>query len=303
MSKIVTKEEFIERSIKIHGEKYDYSMIDFVNMNTKVEIYCKEHDIIFEQAPCNHVFGKTGCVSCQQNKRRMTQEEFILKAKEIHGERYDYSLVKYINSQTKVTLICSLHGEFEQKPNKHILGNNCKKCIELEKRLTTEQFIQKAINIHGDRYDYSLVDYKTNSDKVPIICKEHGVFHQSPAHHIHATQKQGCPTCRDSKGEMYISKLLDDNNVKYTRQYKFDGCVHKRKLPFDFYLHDYNICIEYDGAQHSKSVKNWGGDEALKTSIIRDNIKNNFCLNNNINLIRIPYTDNILNYLGFLVNT
>jgi hypothetical protein len=141
---------------------------------------------------------------------------------------------------------------------------------------------------HLDMYDYSLVDYKRNKNKVSIICRKHGEFSQRPNDHLKGS---GCPICKSSKGEIKILNFLDDNKIKYITQYKFNDCRNKLPLPFDFYLPELNTCIEYDGILHFKSIDIFGGEEALRNVIINDSIKTQYCLDNNINLIRIAYTE------------
>ena len=125
--------------------------------------------------------------------------------------------------------------------------------------------------------------------KVIITCKEHGDFEQSPAHHLRG---QSCPICNLSKGENKIKQLLDKMNIVYNRQHTFDKCVYKRKLQFDFYLPDYNICIEYDGIQHFKPIEFFGGIKSFEECKEKDKIKFDHCIKNNISLLKIPYYDN-----------
>lgn len=129
--------------------------------------------------------------------KRLTTEEFIRKARTIHNDKYDYSLVEYQGSRIKVTILCPIHGEFTQKPNNHLNGQGCPKCANLKprnhpKKHTKESFIQKANEIHHCKYDYSKVEYVNNSTNVNIICPIHGDFKQSPHNHL---KGQGCPKC------------------------------------------------------------------------------------------------------------
>lgn len=132
-------------------------------------------------------------------RSKITTEQIKEDFKEIHEETYDYSLVEYRAMHTKVKIICSLHGEFEQTPNAHFrLQQGCKKCAIISnsstQRDTTDSFISKAKQIHGDKYDYSLVEYGQNAhEKVNIICREHGVFYMSPNSHL--SKKSGCQEC------------------------------------------------------------------------------------------------------------
>ena len=124
--------------------------------------------------------------------KKLTNETFIAKAKTIHGDRYDYSLVEYTASKNKVSIICPIHGIFEQLPFSHLSGAICKECSVDKARHTNETFIAKSISIHGDKYDYSLVDYKTNIIKVTLVCQTHGQFLIRPVDHFKNT---GCPVC------------------------------------------------------------------------------------------------------------
>ena len=160
-----------------------------------------------------------------------------------------------------------------------------------------EIFIEHAKKVHGDKYDYSLVDYINSRTKVNIICPTHEVFPQKPCDHIHS--KQGCPICFDSKGEIEIAKYLKENDIKFERQKKFSDCKYKRVLAFNFYLPDYNLCIEFDGEQHFRAIPYWGlkAEEAFKIIQLRDKIKTDYCKTNKIKLLRIKYTENIINKL------
>ena len=197
---MITKAKFIEKARKIHGDKYDYSKVSYSKVTDKVCIICPEHGEFWQEAR-QHYRGQ-GCPKCGINeraeKRTDTAEEFIKKAKEVHGNKYDYSKVNYVNSQTKVCIICPEHGEFYIKPNAHLQKRGCPKCGNSkkgqDKKLTKEEFIEKAKKIHGDKYDYSKVDYINNRTKVCIICPEHGEFYTRPEVHL-AKNKHGCPMC------------------------------------------------------------------------------------------------------------
>jgi very-short-patch-repair endonuclease len=280
----------------IHNNKYDYSLVEYKNMKTKVKIICPIHGV-FEQNLNNHIYKKYGCPDCGGTKKINT-EEFIKKSKKIHNNKYDYSLVEYKNMKTKVKIICPIHGEFEQEPRHHLNNSGCQICNGGVK-YNNKIFIINAIKTHGNKYDYSLVDYKNNNTNIKIICPIHGVFEQNPNNHI--SKKYGCPICSESKGEKQIRLYLQENNVKYERQKKFKDCKYKYPLPFDFYLIEYDLCIEYDGEQHYKSFDFFGGDKRLKIQQKKDKIKNDFCEKNNINLLRIKYDENIYEKLNFLI--
>ena len=208
--------EFIEKAKAIHGDKYDYSKVEYVNANTKVCIICPKHGE-FWMLPSNHTHKTRpqGCPKCKAehpSPKRLTTEEFIRKAKEIHGDKYDYSKVEYVDNRTKVCIICPEHGEFWQRPNNHLMGNGCQKCIG--KGLTQEEFINEAREIHGDKYDYSKVEYKTKKDKVCIICPKHGEFWQIAQSHLSG---HGCPKCAIEKaGE--TQRLSKEEFIKKARE-------------------------------------------------------------------------------------
>ena len=274
----LTTEEFIEKSIKKHGNKYDYSLVKYDGSSTKIKIICPIHGV-FEQKSKYHLSG-SGCIKCGIDLKRSSS--FIEKAKQIHGDKYDYSLVDYKNNITKVKIICSIHGIFEQTPKSHSIGRGCPSCSG-NKKLTTKEFIEKAKNLHKDKYDYYLVEYKNTTTKVKIICHKHG-------------------KCRLSKGELLIEKYLKDSGIQFEQQKKFSECRNKLPLPFDFYLPNKNMCIEYDGKQHFESVKYWGGEEGLKSRQENDRIKTDYCGDNGIELLRIKYNDNTLEILEFKFN-
>ena len=143
--KKLTTEIFIKNAKNVHGDKYDYSKVEYVNAHTKVCIICLEHGE-FWQTPSNHLSGK-GCILCA-NVKKITTEEFIKRAKEVHGNKYDYSKVEYINNKIKVCIICPIHGEFWQMPINHLLGRGCKVCVGNSYNYLTNEWVQKAKEIH-----------------------------------------------------------------------------------------------------------------------------------------------------------
>jgi len=299
MSKKLTTIEFIKRSNIIHNNFYNYNKTNYINNMTKVIIICPVHGE-FQQIPSSHLKGKK-CIYCVGNKKSTT-EDFIKNANIVHNNKYDYSLVKYINNSTLVDIICPIHGIFHQIPTAHInKKQQCPYCKK-NKKLTTIKFITRANNIHNNKYDYSLVEYINAKTNIKIICPVHGEFLQNPDNHIR--KKYGCPICNSSKGEIKIKKILESKNIKYEIQKTFKNCKYKQSLKFDFYLIDYNTCIEYDGEQHFIKYRFEKNEEKLKIRQLRDSIKNEFCLNNNISLIRINFDDDIeykLNKLYFLI--
>lgn len=216
-------EEFIKQARELFRNKFDYSQVEYQGSWIPVRIICPEHGS-FEQAPVNHLNSTHGCYDCSiVNKRPTTKarkgvppeillerlNKFIRQAIEVHGDKYDYSLVAFKAVNSKVKILCPKHGVFEQTPSSHIRGSNCDDCskltISLKQRSSTEEFIKKAREMHGDRYDYSKVDYQTARKKVIIICPKHGEFRQVPDAHL----TKGCRPCSDEAqpGKYSFKKL------------------------------------------------------------------------------------------------
>ena len=282
--------DFIKKAIKKHGNKYDYSKVDLKHRdeNGKICIICPEHGE-FWQTPDNHLSGK-GCATCGGTKKSDT-EKFVIKARKVHGDKYDYSKAEYVDSTTKVCIICPEHGEFWQKPNNHLSGQGCPECCinnrANRKRLTLESFIERSQEIHGNKYDYSKVKYINNSTKVCIICPIHGEFLQTPGKHLIG---QGCPICSESRLEEETRVLLESNNLKFEYQ-KRTSWLGKKSL--DFYLPDYNIAIECQGKQHFIASDFFGGEKRLLETKLRDREKADLCKSNGIKLIYYNYNENI----------
>lgn len=290
----LTRDEFINRCIRIHGDKYDYSMVEYKCSKTKVKIICKSHGI-FEQVPNNHLMGK-GCNICKPNfGEKLRLEDFIEMSNKIHNFEYDYSLVNYINNKTKVKIICKKHGTFEQEPRSHLSGLKCATC-QGNKKITKVDFIERCSVIFDNKYDYSESEIDGTKSKTIIKCPKHGHFRQVVESHIRG---HGCPKCKDSKGEKIISWFLDKNKIKYETQKMFDGCFDVRKLRFDFYIPNMNTCIEFDGRHHFEEIEY--GIHKLEDTIKKDKIKNKFCEENKIRLIRISYDQNAIQQLENLL--
>ena len=291
--KKMTTEDFIKLSKEKHGDKYDYSKVDYKNARTKVEIICPEHGSFF-QYPFIHYSRGSGCPKCgikiNAEKRKLPTEELIKQFREVHGDKYDYSKIKYINIDTPIEIICPIHGSFWQSPYEHKNGANCPKCFGREK--TTEDFIEKAREVHGDKYDYSESKYVNAWTKIKIICPEHGAFEQTYINHVNL--KQNCPVCskKTYKGEEKIALFLKDRNIEFETQKKFNDLKDKLKLSYDFYVPSKNLLIEYDGIQHFEPT-GFGGDadENFEKTKKHDLLKEEYAKKNNYKLLRISYKD------------
>ena len=310
--KDVKTKNFIWKSLHVHGNKYIYHKSVYVKSKEKLLIECRvEGHEPFPQSPNDHLNGH-GCKLCGiktlSEKQKMTLKEFIEEANKVHGKgRYDYSKVNYINMNTEVIIICPNHDkpyEFPQKPRDHLQKRGCPICgrkVAIEKhRLTLQEFIERAYKKYGiGRYDYSKVKYTTMNTIVCIICPNHDEpyeFWKTPHNHLNGV---GCPLCNESIGNNKIRMFLINNNIKFENEKTFDDCEYIKQLRFDFYIQRYNLCIEFDGEQHFEKV-NWDGkmtdeemEENLKLNQFRDQIKNDYCKNNGINLLRIRYDEDV----------
>lgn len=219
--------------------------------------------------------------------KKLTREQFIKDATLTHKNKYDYSLVEYKNVNKKIRIICPRHGVFEQTAKSHREGLGCDNCSGTFK-LTIEEFISKSKIVHDNKYDYSLVDYTGGKKIVKIICPKHGEFEQTPNSHLSGHE---CLSCRSktTKGEIKIKEFLLKNNIDFIFQQTFKECRYTHLLSFDFYLPNKNICIEYNGLQHYKSIKHFGGDKDFEIRKIRDKIKQKYCEEKNIDLLIIKY--------------
>lgn len=218
MGKKVTTEDFVSKAKEIHGDKYDYSKVQYINSSTKVEIICPKHGS-FWQTPNSHLSGQ-GCPECNGGIR-LTKEKFIEKANKLHNFKYDYSKVMYVNSTTKVCIICPEHGEFWQLPSNHIHSSHPRGCPKCKGgvKIDTEEFIKRAKEIHGNAYSYELVNYVNTITPVTIICNTCGKeFQQTPQVHMRGS---GCMHCFR-------------NNLKTKEQFIEDARkIHRDKYNYD----------------------------------------------------------------------
>lgn len=316
----MTKEIFLEKAKAKHGDLYDYSLVEDVKLRTtdKVKIICKEHGV-FEQGVHHHVNRGQNCPKCKGKLYKvgsLTNDTFIERATKKHGNLYDYSLVdvngKSIND--KVEIICPIHGSFMKRIRDHYsnassVSSGCPKCGHIKSgiskantnRTSHEDIIKKCEKIHGKgKFDYSDIGFvENNKQYVNIRCIEHDIIF-SQRLEMHTKGLYGCIECqieqqknRYSKGELLIRDILTNSNIELITQKTFNGCKNILPLKFDFYLPKYNMCIEYDGKQHYEAVDYFGGEKALLETQKRDKIKNEYCIDNNIRLLRIRYDEDI----------
>lgn len=293
---------FIRKAQTTHGDVYDYSQVEWTDKTTnksKVTIVCKTHGA-FAQVIDSHLNKSSGCAACV-GKRPITKSHFLNQAQCIHGELYDYNSVDFcsITNQSKINIVCKIHGMFTQTVTNHIHNRaGCMGCSG-KTQYTFESFSARASHIHNQKYDYSKIIWLPTFNaktKVNIMCPAHGSFSQQISKHV--TDKHGCPQCRLSKGELTIATWLRIHNIQYIPQHKFTDCINpktSRKLPFDFYLPKYNLCIEFHGKQHYEPNNFFHQTTSQKTnakfeeSLARDQLKEDYCKYNSIGFLVIPY--------------
>jgi hypothetical protein len=264
-----------------------------VKYRDSVNFICKKHGEFKRRL--DH-FLKNVCIKCySENKLKNKKFNFIKKSNIKHNHKYNYDKVIYINNKIDVIITCKKHGDFEQRPDNHLSGSGCSYC---NYKISNEEFIHRSKIIHGYKYLYDKTEYKKNRDYVTIKCKKHGYFNQLARIHLAGF---GCIKCNESLGELSISKILEKNNIKFLKQYKFEDCRNTLKLPFDFFLPEYNICIEYNGIQHYEPIDFFGGHDSFRYRKKLDKIKEDYCRNNNIEIIIISYKDDISKIINSLI--
>lgn len=294
-----TTEEFKRKAKEVHGDRYIYDKSVYTSNKAKVIVTCRIHGD-FPTTAYDFLQGH-GCPDCGvdavKKARRKPQDQFLAECRAVHGDRYDYSQTFYQGKRKKVTIICRKHGPFEQWPGDHLNGEGCSDCkFEKESAMQSkgkEDFIKDAISVHGNRYDYSQVNYVNNKTNVTVICPKHGPFEIMPQDHLQ--KLNGCPKCSCSKGEKRILLWLEAHGIDYVwhKSLHSDLAIGKRKkfIP-DFRLPDRdNMIIEYNGDQHYKAVSKWGGEKQLKHQQKRDAALRQYCEDNDIPLLEIHYKD------------
>ena len=256
---------------------------EYKGNSIKIKCRCKKDGHEWEAIPSSLLSGY-GCPKCAGNINKTT-EEFRNELKEVNSDIE--VLGEYVNAKTKIKCKCKkCEHEWKAIPNNLLNSQGCPKCGGTMK-LTHEEFVNRIKEINDDvEIIGKYIDIKT---KIKCKCKKDG--HEWEAVPNTLLRKHGCPKCNASKGEKRIAKFLDNRNIEYKSQYKFNNCRSKHKLPFDFYIPSLNIAIEYDGRQHYEIIDYFDGLDGFIDTKIRDNIKTIYCKENNIKLIRIAYWD------------
>ncbi len=228
-----TTASFVAEARAKHGDTYDYSQVEYSGIKTAIKVVCPLHGPFAIMAD-NHLQGK-GCQACSKANasrlRTQTTGTFTEKAIAVHGaEKYNYSLVNYVGTKVKVTIICPQHGAFRLVPSNHLQGAGCKRCGNDKLRKSQADFIAQARAIHGERYDFGLVSYQQSGELVTIVCPQHGPFEQTP---YRLLRGHGCSKCTNEtrrpcwsarawasrqKGrvaQLYVVKMSHDGEAFY----------------------------------------------------------------------------------------
>jgi len=268
------------------------SNVDNFKYRDYLDVYCKTHGeyrIRFDH------LKDYGCPKCAKlSTIERNKQSFINQSKVKHKNKYDYSKVDYKTNKELVEIICPKHGSFKQRPDNHIAGAGCTYC---NYKVSKDDFIKKANNIHKGLYNYDKSDFIKTRDMITITCPKHGDFTQRSSSHLCGS---GCPNCQESKGEKIISDYLSNLKINFKKEKKF--LDFSKYIEFDFYLPDYNTCVEYDGIQHFEPVNFFGGEDRLENTKRIDKMKNKYCVDNKINLLRISYKEDIISKLDEFFN-
>ena len=235
----------------------------------------------------------TGCDYCKGC--RYSNKDFLEECQKVHGDKYDYSKVVYTQIFDKIEIICPIHGSFIQSAKSHKDGIGCPECskikaTEKQRQKGETEFKKKLLELFGT--DHYLGEFVNNRVKLQFYCEKCGEYYwKSPKYRIH--RLSGCQRCSQSKGETEVEIFLRKHDIEYRTQEMFDTCRSKRKLRFDFYLTELNILIEVQGIQHFEPVERFRGQKGFEDRQKRDQIKRDWCKENNVPLIEIRYDENI----------
>lgn len=259
----------------------------YIGANNNILHRCKKCGYEWSPKPSLILLG-FGCPQCNKNRMTKTHDQYV---DELHEKNIYISVVgKYVNYHTKITHKCNTcEYEWDLEPAGALRGTRCPKCANHIK-LTQDDFINRMKEIHPTIQ--VIGEYKSSDSPVKVKCLKDGFIWEPIATNlIHL--KRGCPKCNQSRGELQIEMYFKKYKINFIQQYVFSECKNKRVLPFDFYLPDYNVCVEYDGIQHFEPIELFGGDVAFKQRKHNDSIKTNYCKLNGINLLRIRYDQDV----------
>ena len=258
---------------------------EYINSQTNILHKCKIDGYKWMLKPNNALNGY-GCPVCAGNLKKTTAnyiQEVLLINPDIEV------IEEYVQASVPILHKCKIDNyEWMALPSNILHGSGCPKCNGGIKK-KHEDYIYELSIINPDVE--VIEEYINARTSILHKCKIDGYMWKAPP--CRTLNGQGCPQCNESNGERQIRQWLDRHNIEYEMQKTFDNCIDVKLLPFDFYLPINNITIEYDGIQHFEPVEIFGGQEAFEKTVKHDNIKNEYCKNNGISLLRIPYFKNV----------
>lgn len=299
-------EELFDKLAKIHNGVYKYPQKIYENNRTKINIECTICGNVFTQTIGQHLTG-CGCPHCANAKNadrcRSTIQEFIKKVQNIYGDQIGFDKTEYKGATQKTWFFCKkCQRYFLQTPASLLSGHACQFCgraAGMEKRsIKPSAIIDRLVELYGDDFTYYKEKITRINRKAPFTCKHcKKTFYATPKQLL---MGNGCPKCKRSRGERFISKWLKENNINFIEQKSFSDCRDKQPLPFDFFLPDYNMCIEFQGPQHfnahffiTRTKSKEKGNELFETQKRHDQIKKDYCKKNGIQLREIKYTKSL----------
>lgn len=290
-----TDEEFKQEIKDLVGE--EYTVHDkYINTHTAIEFTHNTCGNVFKKSPGAFTSQGQRCPRCsrgsQKELARLTNSEFTQDILDLVGDEYTF-LEEYKGNRERILVRHNICGhEYQVVPSRFKQGNRCKNCVATSQRKTQEEFIEEVSMISDGKYSV-MGEYRAARFLIEFKHEECGHhFLSTPNNFISGNR---CPNCYISKGEERIASFLKENDIAFEREYTFDDLTHINKLRFDFMVtrpcNDAPVLIEYDGKQHFEPIEVWGGEDYLKDIIARDKKKDEFALNKEIDLIRIPYWD------------
>ena len=287
---VKTHEQFLEDVRKIHDNSIEV-LEKYINALTPISFKCNTCGHIWKSKP-NDILNGHGCLQCAIKNSRLSQEDFLKKVKEIHGDKLE-CCGKYKNNHTKIDFKCNDCGyTWKAIPHGILSGGSCPECIRINKTKTHEQFVKQLKELYDDE-----IICKENyiNAKTKILFKHTVCGNKWKARPADILSGYLCPYCAAPKGEKSLQEILEKYNINFKTQYKIAECRNIHPLPFDFAIFDKDdnpvFLLEYDGQQHFKSISIWGGEKRFEEQKLRDQIKNDYCKTNNIPLERIAYND------------
>ena len=269
-----TKDTILQKCRKIHKCKYEYGEFEFKNLKQTISIICPYHGE-FKQSLGAHSRGRS-CPKCAKVRSPISIEKFIEMAEKIHGIKYDYSRVYFDNMNCDVVIGCPEHGDFTQRASHHVYSKSgCPMCNG-GKKWNNNFFIETCKKVHKDKYDYSKTIYTSMSEKVTIICPEHGEFEQIAQTH---RTGGGCRRCNSrGKREHWTREVLEEifqTPFPSVRPSWMKNPDTSKPLEVDCYSDILGLGLEYQGIQHYEPIDFFGGIEALEINVEKDRIKTN----------------------------